>query len=184
MTVPSYALGHSKGHHHESSKDHHRECSHEPIVGAWLYSLDLQINPEDLVTSQGVMVIHADGTFVFQDSLGLTQNVPDTGGFYFTIATGEWQKLDKRHYEGVASYVILARGTQCVAPSDQPGCLALPAIPISRAKVIFQDLILDQTKQTAVSSYFVTYHPVDDLTLTLPTPGPGSVGIMRLQRLQ
>lgn len=152
--VPGYALADSK----------------DPIVGPWVYTFEVAGN-----TIEGVADFNADGTMVFHDSGNLTQGLANLApdGSYFTIVVGSWKKTGDRKYKIVQTAVVLARGIECTKKNPRPGCLAEPAIPFLRIKNE-GEFIIRKDLQRADSTSITHFHPVDDLTLTLPAINPAT----------
>lgn len=172
--MPDYALGKS------SSNESHKK--QEVLVGAWACNL-LALEQE----TYAVVSFGADGSFIFDQALALTQTFPRReNGIFETISTGVWRKLSYHNYEGVISCVLLERGLDCELTGDYPACLALPAVPIERVKFLFNEIVIDKKGETAIANLSISFHPVNDLTLTLPTDPPRPVvsGVMQLRKVQ
>lgn len=166
---PNDLSAHSKADKHAAAQD--------PLVGPWLCNVSLHGN-----NFFGVILFHADGTFVLHESIDLTQAIVNgPPGFFITVTEGTWHKSSDFQYQAVASNVALARGLQCSPDgSDFPDCLALPAIPLARLKFNFEDLIIYPGNQRAAATIAVAMFAPDDLDLT----GTGTErAAIQLQRL-
>lgn len=161
---------------HSNSKKH--AVAQDPIVGPWLFNLSLHGN-----NSFGVILFHADGTFVLHQSLDLAQAILNgPPGLFLTITEGTWHKSSDFQYQAVASTLALARGLQCSPDgSDFPDCLALPAIPFARLKFNIDDLFIYKGNQRAACTIAITNFPPD--VLDLADGISGETAAIQLQRL-
>jgi hypothetical protein len=155
--MPCHASDHSSSSPHLCKSERKREHQ-DPIIGAWVYNFFLPGQSP----INGVAVFHADKTWTWQDTGNLTQDLLGNEGAFATMSTGFWEKVGKRRYIVTGSNVFLARN---------PASLASPAIPFARVKVI-QDFVLNPRSKSASSTITGTFHPPDDLTLSLPGPIP------------